>query len=310
MNSQNETTATTEPAEPVELVTSGANHEQTAPIPSRVKFWKVPDRGSQRAPRSLRRGRSGPSRSRLIEWHTLSPQERDGAWKELLGWVTWLHDRYELSVESRLPRCWSQHPGLIEELWALKVWREEIYSSRESSGQAARYWHAELRQTMHAAATFYAAGCRSGHKPAAVEADANPELLDRWAAGSPLAGVPAALLLANANSVNDPELIPDEVMRNHVGAGRARFISETMRDAIEFDSSWWYVDPSHPGTWRRNRDSEFAELCEQRAINLAKADASVARRKALSSMLTPSPAEPAPRGRGQGAESRSAQAGD
>jgi hypothetical protein len=22
-----------------------------------------------------------------------------------------LHDRYELSVEDRLPRCWAQHPG-------------------------------------------------------------------------------------------------------------------------------------------------------------------------------------------------------
>lgn len=310
MNPQTETTETTEPVELVELVTSGANHEQTALIPRRVKYWKVPDRGSQRALRSLRRGRSGPPRSRLIEWHTLSPPERDAAWRELLGWVTWLHDRYELSVESRLPRCWSQHPGLIEELWALKVWREEIYSSRQSSGQAARYWHAELRQTMHAAAMFYAAGCRSGHKPAAVEADANPELLDRWAAGNPLAGVPAALLLANASSVNDLELIPDEVMRNHVDTGRAHWISQTMRDAIKFDSSWWYVDPSHPAKWRRNRDPEFTELCERRTIKLAKADAAVARRKALSSMLAPSSPEPATQEQGRRAGSGTARAGE
>jgi hypothetical protein len=306
----NPRTDTTEPVEPDDLVISGSSQEQAPPFPRRVKYWKVSDRGSRRTLRSFRRGRSGSTRSRLIEWHTLSPPERDAAWKELLGWVTWLHDRYELSIESRLPRCWSQHPGLIEELWALKVWREEIYNSRESSGQAARYWHAKLRQTMHAAATFYAAGCRSGHKPAAVDADANPELLDRWAAGNPLAGVPAALLLDTANSVSDMELIPDEVMRNHIGAGRASFISETMRDAIKLDSSWWYVDPAYPGKWRRNRESGFAELCERRAIKLAKADASVARRKALSSMLAPSPADPGAQGRGQGAESRTARAGD
>ena len=80
--------------------------------------------------------------------------------------MTWLHDRYELGVEERLPHCWAQHPGLIEELWALKAWREEIYDAARPSAQAARYWHAELRQTMHAAITFYAAGCRAGHRGA------------------------------------------------------------------------------------------------------------------------------------------------
>lgn len=306
----------TEVAELAELVKLGTPDPSVGPgtsVTGRVKYWKVSDRAYHRAVRSLRRGRPGSRRSRLVEWHTLSPLDRDVAWRELLSWVTWLHDRYELSVESRLPRCWSQHPGLIEELWALKVWREEIYNGRESSGQAARYWHAELRQTIHAAATFYAAGCRSGHKPAAVEADANPELLNRWAAGNPVAGVPAALLLASqtaGNPASDLELIPDEVMRKHITAGRAHFISETMQDAIKFDSAWWYVDPAHAGKWRRNVEPGFTELCERRAAKLAKADAAVARRKALSSMLAPPPAESATDGPGRGSDSSIARAGD
>ena len=85
---------------------------------------------------------------RLAEWHQMSTGERHVAWSQLRAWVTWLHDRYELSAEDRLPRCWPQHPGLIEELWALKAWREEIYQASQPSGQAARYWHTELRQVL------------------------------------------------------------------------------------------------------------------------------------------------------------------
>jgi hypothetical protein len=34
-----------------------------------------------------------------------------------------------VAAEGELPRCWPQDPGLIEMLYALKAWREEIYSS-------------------------------------------------------------------------------------------------------------------------------------------------------------------------------------
>ena len=81
----------------------------------------------------------------LAEWHELSPGELIAEWAGLRAWVTWLAGRYELSVEERLPRCWARHPGLVEELWALKAWREEIYASGTTgTGQAARYWHGML----------------------------------------------------------------------------------------------------------------------------------------------------------------------
>lgn len=289
--------------------------EQAAPPigAERVKYWKASGTGVRRRPRATRRMRSNQPRSRLVEWHMLTADERSEAWHDLLSWVTWLHDRYELSVESRLPRCWTHHPGLIEELWALKVWREEIYSAKESSGQAARYWHAELRQTVHVAATFYAAGCRSGHKAAAVMADANPELLDRWASGDPIGGVPAGLLLASqiaagSSSGGTAQLIKDDVMLEHVQAGRARYISKTMRDAIHLDGSWWYPEPAHPGYWRRNVDPEFTKLCDRRAAKLAAADAAVAQRQQLRRVLAPTgPEGENPAGR---AEPRTTQAGD
>jgi hypothetical protein len=126
----------------------------------------------------------------LAEWHDMTPGERITAWAALRAWVCWLHDRYELATEDRLPRCWASHPGLIEELYALKAWREEIYSSPQPSGQAARYWHAELRQVLHAAATMYAAGCRTGHRAAPRLAASDTSLREQWVRADPLAGIP------------------------------------------------------------------------------------------------------------------------
>ena len=124
------------------------------------------------------------------EWHDKTPGEQAAAWAELRAWVAWLYDRYELSVEDRLPRCWARHPGLVEELGALKTWREEIYSGPQPSGQAARYWHAELRQVLHAATSQYALGCRTGHRGSVRLAAEDPALLREWEAAHPLAGVP------------------------------------------------------------------------------------------------------------------------
>ena len=141
--------------------------------------------------------RADPAAARtLAEWHDLTPGEQAAHWAVLRAWVTWLYDRYELSVEDRLPRCWPRHPGLVEELDALKAWREEIYSGSQPSGQAARYWHAELRQVLHAATTQYALGCRTGHRGTVRLAAEDPALLQEWAAAHPLAGVPGIDLAA------------------------------------------------------------------------------------------------------------------
>jgi hypothetical protein len=132
----------------------------------------------------------------VIEWHDMTPGQETATWAELRAWVTWLYDRYELSVEDRLPRCWARHPGLVEELYALKAWREEIFSGSQPSGQAARYWHAELRQVLHAAVTQYALGCRTGHRSPVRLAVEDPALLQEWADAYPLAGVPGIDLAA------------------------------------------------------------------------------------------------------------------
>jgi hypothetical protein len=127
----------------------------------------------------------------LLEWHDMTPGQLTAEWSGLRAWVRWLTGRYELTVEDRLPPCWPLHPGLVEELYALRAWRAEIYSSGEAgTGQAARYWHAELRAVIQAATTVYAAGCRTGHRGAAELAGVRHDLLEEWGGGYPLAGVP------------------------------------------------------------------------------------------------------------------------
>lgn len=179
-----------------------------------------------------------PDPGRFVEWHDMSPGEQTVAWARLRAWVTWLTDRYELTVENRVPRCWAQHPGLVEELWSLMTWRLEVYGgSQPQPGQASRYWHAELRQVLNAATTMYAAGCRAGHRGATVVVADDPELQDMWARSNLMAGTPgvetAAGLARRAGTLASPEY-----MAAAVDQGTAVHITG-LRDYLYCDGAWW-----------------------------------------------------------------------
>ena len=169
---------------------------------------------------------------RLAEWHQMSTGERHVAWSQLRAWVTWLYDRYELGIEDRLPRCWPQHPGLVEELGALKAWREEIYEASQPSGQAARYWHTELRQVLQAATTVYAAGCRTGHRGARSTAADDARLQQRWAAASPLTGISATCLNAGQQQNRPGHRLSQAVMAEALDNGSAQPLSTALPDHI------------------------------------------------------------------------------
>ncbi|MEU9889984.1 hypothetical protein AB0M95_13000 [Sphaerisporangium sp. NPDC051017] len=236
----------------------------------------------QHLSRGKRRDRptAKPTR-RLMEWHRMDPGERQANWARLRAWATWLHDRYELGVEERLPRCWAQHPGLIEELWALKAWREEIYDAKQPSGQAARYWHAELRQTMHAAITFYAAGCRAGHRGADGLAAEDAALQQRWATADPAAGIPAGMLQADdaAPGRSDSYLfLTAATMTTHHEQAAAVPLGTTVTDFLHHDGSWW--TPGQGG-WLRIIDPHLDRRLNQRSAALALADRSVERHRAF-----------------------------
>lgn len=237
----------------------------------------------------------------IREWHALPDDERQAAWRELVDWVTWLHDRYELSVEERLPRCWTRHPGLIEELHALKVWRQEIYRQPDDSGdpgdsagaagQAARYWHAELRQVLHAATTQYAAGCRAGHRDATP---ADVGVRDEWLSRDPLSGVPAHLRTAAAAKRDAPgqglagpldadggaaaraprtrpRVITGAQLRDAVRAGTASTLGDLIPDVIHHDGTWWTPDPG-TGHWRSVTDPALLADLDTAAARMRAAD--------------------------------------
>jgi hypothetical protein len=230
----------------------------------------------------------------LIEWHAMTADERRAAWKDLCAWVTWLHDRYELGIEERLPPCWAEHPGLIEELWALKAWREEIYRATppgsgtaetrgaNATGQAARYWHAELRQTITAATTFYAAGCRAQHQGATTRAATDTDLQQRWAAANPDAGIPAGLLTTAVSEGREDSylFLTAATMGNHRLVGKVTNLGQTMSDFVFYDNSWW---TQHRDGWLRITDPTTSADLSKRAAALALADASVQRHKAPAS---------------------------
>jgi len=118
-----------------------------------------------------------PDQAQVYEDHHLTTAQRQATWADLVDWVIWLHDAYELSVEERIPECWPHHPGLVRELAALRAWRAEIYTPALDpvtgtalpvwgNGGSARAWHSELRNVIAAATTTYARGCRAGHRGA------------------------------------------------------------------------------------------------------------------------------------------------
>ena len=213
----------------------------------------------------------------LVEWHAMTAAERVRAWSDLRNWVTWLHDRYELSTEDRLPHCWAHHPGLIEELWALKIWRDEIYTSGQpgAQGQAARYWHTEMRNLIAAATSFYAAGCRAGHRTGHILATHAASLQESWARAEVTAGIPEPLLHVTAG---DTSLrISGETMTAAIGQGRAKPLSAGIPEYVHHDGTWWIVDGQ--GGWIRVTDDAFTATLDESAGQMAQATEAARRRE-------------------------------
>jgi hypothetical protein len=185
----------------------------------------------------------------------MSPGEQMAAWAQLRAFVTWLIDRYELTVEERMPRCWAMHPGLVEELWALRAWRMEIYGGMTpSAGQAARYWHAELDRVVHVATSRYAAGCRAGHRGAPGLVSVDNGVQEQWAAANVLAGIPPVDTAAG-RAERCGSLISPEEMAAAFNAGAADPVPG-LRDCIRYgdmtcvpaSTGWIQVPPvADPG---------------------------------------------------------------
>ena len=200
----------------------------------------------------------------IREWHTMSPIEQRMEWTGLLNWVIWLHDQYELSKEERLPLCWTRHPGLIEELRSLKAWREATYDTPDtrSAAHTARSWHGELRQTIAAATTFWARGCRAGHRDAPPLAEAEPDLADQWRQSSPPL-MPTSLPLRTQISHED--------MTTLLRDGTAERHSPVLGRAVTFAGTWWRQEADRQ-PWLRVGDAAHHATLDNALARMNMAD--------------------------------------
>jgi hypothetical protein len=178
----------------------------------------------------------------LREWHGLRPDERDLEWDDLVCWAVWLHDWYGLSGTGGLPDCWPEHPGLIEELRALKAWRERLYDGETEAGQGAGYWHDHLRRVLAAANSMYAPSCNAGHRTSARPADTATR--ETWAAADPASHMPDA---GGGHAL--PAALSGRDMDALIAAGRARLAGPArhLKQAALYRDHWWQ---HQAGQWR------------------------------------------------------------
>jgi hypothetical protein len=65
----------------------------------------------------------------------------DAGWEVLYTWVDWMADTYGVSARV-LPACWPAHPGLVEELAALRAgWVQARIACATGASDQMSYWH-------------------------------------------------------------------------------------------------------------------------------------------------------------------------
>ncbi|NLT55814.1 MAG: hypothetical protein GXX79_14900 [Actinomycetales bacterium] len=235
---------------------------------------------------------SKPARAQVFEDHDLTSDQRATWWADLVDWVAWLHDAYELSTDHRLPECWHQHPGLVQELTALRAWRAEIYTPPTDpdghpapvwgNGGSARAWHGELRNVLRAATTDYAVRCRAGHKPPTPLTSGDEDPHQEWAQAIPEplrspAGTPAP---PEPASHGGGLRVSHQHMRALLAAGQAQALCPHIPGYVHHDGTWWVAGPEQ--TWLAVTDPALAEHLDAAAATWARAQAATA-------AYTPSP---------------------
>ncbi len=207
------------------------------------------------------------------EWFELTADQRAQAWQGLCAWVWWLRCRYRLAIEDRLPPCWAEHPELIEELWALRVWRAEAYDRQTGSGQSAVAWHQALSTFLATTASYWAAGCRAGHRRTRPEQD-DARLAARWSGADPVAGIPPQML--TDSHTRACERLDADQAAALLAAGEATYLNPDVAEFICYRECWWVQPPSEApdptAPWLRVVDPAVRDQLDELARRLDAAD--------------------------------------
>ncbi len=108
-------------------------------------------------------GQAEAAAGQLAAWaETATPQQ----WQELTGWVDWLVTTYELVGDRRVAPCWPSHPGVVEELAALRgAWI--VVTAKQPPGDAMVQWHESLHRLLPRVTTVLR-GCKDTHSRGSI----------------------------------------------------------------------------------------------------------------------------------------------
>jgi len=199
----------------------------------------------------IRAGRhnAGPRAENLREWHAMSVAERAERWNNLVSFTIWLESRYDLAADGRLPNCWHAHPGIIEEIWALMIWRHNLYQDTADPASAAAMagsassWHQQLVAFTHRVRDFHAPACRARHQDAPDHARPDPAKHREWKAADPAIGIPAAQL-ARVSDLEAARTMSREVMTALLEAGHAKRPIAELPEFARIGEHWWTLGPT------------------------------------------------------------------
>ena len=118
----------------------------------------------------------GPIEPGRYCWRHLRPQGAEPLWRDLLAWMDWIVDRYEL--HDQIPACWYRHGALIEEFTALFAAWNAAYLEPEVRGTEAAAWHDSLARVLARVREWDRQGCRDGVHRSAVTVTTPPDLAE------------------------------------------------------------------------------------------------------------------------------------
>lgn len=81
-----------------------------------------------------------------VRWAEYPDPTVTAEWRELVAWLRWLVERYELG--QTIPACWHQHGVWIEDLTALCDAWHAAYDEETTTQTGALQWHEALDQAI------------------------------------------------------------------------------------------------------------------------------------------------------------------
>ncbi|NIL78406.1 hypothetical protein [Rhodococcus sp. B10] len=200
-----------------------------------------------------------PSR---FTWRYLDHVQARQLWDELIDWVNWIRDRYEL--DTKIPPCWYRHSPVVEELSALMVaWTDAYYRGDEYRDDLTA-WHTQwfwpaIERIRKVSDFDTCTHTRCDHQPVtpatlpgidefvAADITGRPEPAPTPAPPTP--APPAGSSVIDISSAQEVRSIPEADMETAIEAGLAEPVDPADPDsAVTFEDIDWTYN-TRLGAW-------------------------------------------------------------